>query len=185
MSKFRIEKNSIVLVTGNAGKVREVRRYLGDMVEHVDLDLPEIQSLDPREIVQEKAWHAFHELGRPVLVEDVSFVFHALGKLPGTLIKWFESELGHEELCRLVDGKDRTCVATVTYGYCDGSEVIFTEGKMCGTVAEHPRGDMSFGWGNIFLPEGEARTYAELSEEEQTQVSMRREALEKLKRSLR
>jgi len=172
---------AVTLVTGNAGKVREVRRYLGEAVEHVDLDLPEIQSLDPREIVEEKAWHAFRELGRPVLVEDVSLVFRALGGLPGPFIKWFESELGHEGLCRLVDGKDRACVATVTYGYCDGDEVIFAEGEMRGTVAEHPRGDMSFGWGNIFLPEGEMRTYAELSEEDQTPVSMRREALEKLK----
>ncbi|NTW30195.1 MAG: non-canonical purine NTP pyrophosphatase [Candidatus Moranbacteria bacterium] len=137
-------KQNITLVTGNAGKVREVRRYLGEAVEHVDLDLPEIQSLDPREIVREKAWHAFHELGRPVLVEDVSLVFHALGKLPGTLIKWFDSELGHEGLCRLVDGKDRACVATVTNGYCDGGEVIFAEGEMHGTVAERPRGDSQF-----------------------------------------
>lgn len=172
---------TITLVTGNTGKVREVRRYLGETIEHVDLDLPEIQSLDPREIVREKAWHAFRELGRPVLVEDVSFVFHALGKIPGTLIKWFESELGHEGLCRLVDGKDRSCVAMVTYGYCDGQEVTFAEGEMCGTVAEHPRGGNSFGWGGVFIPKGEMRTYAELSEEEQTRVSMRREALEKLK----
>lgn len=184
MSNSSIEKKNIVLVTGNAGKLEEARRYLDRTIEHVDLDLPEIQSLDPREIIEEKARHAFRELDRPVLVEDVSFVFHAFGKLPGTLIKWFEAELGHERLCRMVDGMDRACTASVTYGYCDGKEVIFAEGAMHGTVAEHPRGGNSFGWGDIFIPEGQDLTYAEMSVEEQGQHAMRRKALAMLSQKI-
>ena len=33
---------------------------------------------------------AYREIGRPVLVKDVSFAVHSLGGLPGPLIKWFE-----------------------------------------------------------------------------------------------
>jgi len=173
--------DSVTLVTGNKGKVAEARRYLDIPIEHVDLDLPEIQSLDSREIVEEKARRAFRELGRPVLVEDVSLIFHALGSLPGPFIKWFEKELGHEGLCRLLDGRDRSCTASVTYGYCDDRQVAFAEGEMRGMVADHPRGGNSFSWGSIFIPTGSNRTYAELSHEEQERIAMRKKALRHLR----
>jgi non-canonical purine NTP pyrophosphatase (RdgB/HAM1 family) len=171
---------NITLITGNLGKVEEASRYLGIPLDHVALDLPEIQSLNSEEIVRDKVNRAYAELKKPVLVEDVSFVFKALGKLPGPLIKWFEKELGNEGLCRLVDGKDRSCVASVLYGYYDGESVSLFEGAMTGTVAEHPKGDNSFGWGPVFIPDGMNKTYAELSPEEQESVAMRKKALTKL-----
>lgn len=171
---------SITFITGNIGKVNEVSRYLGIPLEHKSLNLDEIQSLDLEEIVKDKAERAFREVGGPVLVEDVSFVFNALGKLPGPLIKWFLKELGNVGLCRLLDGKDRRCVATVCYGYHDGTSVRLFSGSMAGSVAEAPRGENSFGWAPIFIPEGFDKTYAELTNEEQAPIAMRNKALSKL-----
>ena len=71
--------------------------------------------------------------------------------------------------------------ASVTYGCCDGSRVVFADGEMRGTVADHPRGENSFGWGNIFVPVGSDRTYAELDHEEQEGIAMRKGALRCLK----
>ena len=51
---------------------------------------------------------------------------------------------------------------------------------MPGTVAEMPRGTRSFGWASIVIPEGKGKTYAEMSDEEQAEVAMRRKALRKL-----
>ncbi len=171
----------ITLITGNPGKAEEVSRYLGLEIEHQKLDLEEIQSLDLEEIVKDKAKRAFEKIKTPVLVEDVSFVFNSLGKLPGPLIKWFQKELGNEGLCRLVDGKNRSCVATVCYGFCDGTDVKFFEGSMKGTVSDAPRGDNSFGWAPVFIPDGYDKTYAELTNEEQAKVAMRAEALKKFR----
>ncbi len=174
--------DDLTFITGNAGKAEEVSRYLGFPVEHVALDLPEIQSLNLEEIVNDKAIRAYDKIRRPVLVEDVSLVFPAYGKLPGPLIKWFLAELGNEGLCRLLDGKkDRTCVTTVCYGLCGGTAVRLVSGSMEGAVARHPRGDNSFGWASMFVPAGMMRTYAELSNEEQASIAMRRKALEKLR----
>ncbi len=153
-------------------------------LDHVSLDLQEIQSLDPEEIVRDKAIKAYEHLQRPVLVEDVSYVFHALGNLPGPFIKWFEKELGKEGLCRLVDGKDRGCTASVVYGYHDGQTVHLIRGSMSGTVADHPRGERSFGWSDTFIPEGMDKTYAELTDEEQAPIAMRRKALEEFRKLL-
>jgi len=89
----------IVFVTGNPGKVEEVRRFLPIPIRHESLDLDELQSVDPEVVVRAKAAAAFSILKVPLLVEDVSVTFTALGRLPGTFIKYFEQELGQEGLC--------------------------------------------------------------------------------------
>jgi len=174
----------IIFVTGNPGKVEEVRRFLSIPIRHKALDLEEIQSIDPEEVVRAKAAAAFSILKVPVLVEDVSVTFAALGRLPGTFIKYFEQELGQEGLCRLLDGKDRSCVATARYGLHNGEKIEIFEGSMPGVVAESPRGTRSFGWASIIVPEGKTKTYAEMSDEEQAEVAMRKKALAKLQDSL-
>jgi non-canonical purine NTP pyrophosphatase (RdgB/HAM1 family) len=150
-------------------------------IRHEALDLEELQSIDPDVVIRRKAEAAYGILGTPILVEDVSVTFDALGRLPGTFIKYFEGELGQEGLCRLLDGKDRACVATVRYGYHDGKTVEVFEGEMRGVVAENPRGTRSFGWASIIIPEGKDKTYAEMSDEEQGEVAMRKKALAKLR----
>jgi len=171
----------ITLITGNVGKADEVKQYLRVPIEHRSLNLDEIQSLNLEEIVKDKAQRAYEKLGQPVLVEDVSFVFHALGKLPGPFIKWFSNELGNDGLCRLVDGKDRSCTATVCYGLHDGNEIKLFNGSMKGSVADSPRGSNSFGWASIFIPESYHKTYAEFSNEDRSSFAMRKIALKKLR----
>ena len=80
---------SLTFITGNPNKADQLSRYLSFPVEHVKLDIPEIQSLDLEEVATEKAKAAYAVLGTPVLVEDTSLTFVALSGLPGTLIKWF------------------------------------------------------------------------------------------------
>ena len=175
-------KHEIVFVTGNAGKADEVSRYLEMPVKHQSLELAEIQSLDLEEIVKDKVSRAYKQIGKPVLVEDVALTFHSLGKLPGPFIKWFYEELGNDGLCRLLDGKDRSCTATVCYGYYDGNKTIkLFEGSMAGTVSSSPLGSNSFGWASIFIPEGHEKTYAELTNDEHGPFSMRKKALKKLR----
>ena len=174
----------ITFITGNAGKAKEVSMYLGIPIEHRSLDLDEIQSLDLEEIVKDKVMRAYEKIGTPVLVEDVSFVFNALGKLPGPLIKWFTKELENEGLCRLVDGKDRHCVATVCYGFYDGEKVRLFSGSMAGTIADSPKGSNSFGWSPIFIPEGYDKTYAEMSDDERIPFAMRNKALKDVREFL-
>lgn len=170
----------VVFVTGNTGKLEEVRRFLSIPVRHEALELEEFQSIDPEAIVRRKAEAAYAALGRPLLVEDTSVVFPALGRLPGPFIKFFEEELGQEGICRLLDGKDRACIATARFALHDGTSIHIFEGSMPGIVADAPRGTRSFGWASIVVPEGKDKTYAEMSDDEQAEVAMRKKALAKL-----
>ena len=172
--------DSLVYVTGNVYKAKQTALYSPIPFQHTNIDLPEIQSLDGKEIIEHKVKEAYQRIQSPVLVEDISLRFLALGKLPGTLIRWFLEELGNEGMCQLLDGyKDRSAVAQVIYGLYDGTTLQTFDASTKGTIAATPRGD-SFGWNNIFIPDGYTKTWGEMSEEEQKKTSMRRIALEKL-----
>ena len=168
-------------ITGNAGKAKYLSDYFHAPVDHVKLDLHEIQSLNLREVVDDKARRAYTIVGSPVLVEDVSLIFNGLKKLPGPLIKWFLETLGNDGLCRLLDSlDDRSAFAEVEFAICDEKGVHTFGGSMEGTIAENPRGEMGFGWDPIFIPEGHSKTWAEMTDDEKHATSMRKIALEKV-----
>lgn len=173
--------DSLTYVTSNPGKVRLLRRYVDIPVQHKDIDLIEIQSLDLATIIEYKAKEAYRQVLSPVLVEDASLRFLALGKLPGPLIKWFLAELDTNGLCTLLDGyTERAALAEVQFGLYDGQSFHAFAGARVGSIALTPRGSNGFGWDSIFIPEGHSRTWAEMTNEEQEATSMRKLALKEL-----
>jgi len=177
---------TLTFITGNAAKAEQLARHLEFPVKHKKLDIPEIQSLDLKEVAQHKAKEAYKQIESPVLVEDTSLVFHALGKLPGPLIKWFLEELGNEGLCRLLDSyQDRTALAKVCFCFYNGNTQKVFEGEMKGTIADSPKGERGFGWDPIFIPQGKTKTWGEMDIEEQKETSIRRIALKKLESYLK
>ena len=155
----------ITFITGNQAKADYLAKYLGFSVKHINLDLDELQSLDLAEIVEHKARQAYQKTQEPVIVEDVSLEFCALGKLPGPFIKFFLQEMSAEDICALVHGKSKAAVARCVFGYCNGNDLRLFSGEMNGTIADSPSGDHGFGWDRIFIPEGYTGTRASLNEE--------------------
>lgn len=153
---------STIFITGNQNKADYLAKFLWFSIEHQKIDLDEIQSLDLREIVEHKVKQAYEKVWKPVLVEDVSLSFDALGHLPWPFIKFFEKELWCEKLCHLLDGKVRTAIVECTFGYYDGNAVTFFEWNIRWTIAETPRGINGFGWDQIFIPYFTDKTSAEL-----------------------
>ena len=176
--------NKLTFITGNPVKANAIRKYLDFPIEHRQLEIPEIQSLDLREIVTFKAKEAYKYIKGPVLVEDTSLSFLALGRLPGTFIKWFE-EMGNEKLCRLLDPyPDRSGIYEITLGLYDGTDmVLFTE-TAHGKIAQKPKGN-GFGWNSIFMYDGSEKTLAELNTEEKESLSTRRKAIKKVEEYLK
>lgn len=158
-----------VFITGNQNKADYLAQTLGIALEHHKLNLDEIQSPDPQVVIEHKVRQAYDILQAPVLVEDTSLSFDALGGLPGTFIKFFvDSEDGLEHLCRMLDGfEDRSASASAVYGYFDGETLAFFSGRLEGVIADHPRGTGGYGWDTIFEPKGYGGlTRAELSPED-------------------
>lgn len=175
---------NIVFITGNQKKADYLAAYLGHPVEHVKIDLDEIQSLDLHEIVRHKVRQAYAVVGKPVLVEDVSLEFLALGRLPGPFIKWFIEELTLVGLCDLLAGKKRDAMARCVFGYYDGAEERYFEGGMLGSIANSPQGDGGYGWDAIFIPEGYSVTRAELNKEDDQKTYLKIKPFGQLKEFL-
>jgi len=158
-----------IFITGNQNKADYLSKTVGIQLKHLKLELDEIQSADPKVVIEHKVKQAYSLIKQPVLVEDTSLGFTSIGGLPGPFIKFFvDAENGLENLCRILDGfTDRSAHATVIYGYYNGTQLTFIEGGMNGKIAEHPRGDGGYGWDQIFEPEGyRGLTRAELSSKE-------------------
>jgi non-canonical purine NTP pyrophosphatase (RdgB/HAM1 family) len=181
--KFNMQK--LTFITSHAKKASELSRYFSYPVVHHKLDLPEIQSLDPHEVVRKKAQEAYRQLQRPVLVEDYSLRLAALGSLPGPLIKWFLSELRPEGLCRLLDSyDDRRATAQNCFALHDESGCYIFDGVVEGMIADKVRGEHGFGTDSIFIPAGQSKTWSEMNEQELAEYSLRRIGLDKLQRFL-
>lgn len=156
-----------LFITGNQNKADYLSRQLGIQLDHKKVELDEIQSTDLHKIVEHKLRQAYSVCNQPVLVEDVSLVFNALGELPGPYIKWFVEKSGNEACCRMLDGfEDRSAVIRCTFGYFDGATLEFFDSELPGTIAEHPAGENGFGFDQFFIKEGNTITRAEMTQEE-------------------
>lgn len=174
----------VTFVTGNAKKLDEVRRIIGDSLplQSVKLDLPELQG-EPEDISKEKARLASQQINGPVLVEDTCLCFNALKGLPGPYIKWFLEKIGHEGLNNLlVAYEDKSAYAQCIFSLAFGpdSEPLTFVGRTEGKIVP-PRGPPNFGWDPIFQPDGYTQTYAEMPKEEKNRISHRGKALDKVK----
>jgi XTP/dITP diphosphohydrolase len=173
-----------VFVTGSQGKIAEARLALeghGADLETAELDLPEIQSLDLLEVLEKKAEAAWQRLRLPVVVEDAGLGLLALNGFPGPLIKWMLLAVGAEGLAKTGHALGETrAVARCGLLYKDGERTLLGEGITTGTLVLPGRGEHGFGWDPVFLPDGETRTFAELTGREKDAVSHRGKAWREL-----
>jgi XTP/dITP diphosphohydrolase len=173
---------SWVFVTSNTNKWQEAQRILGFALERAELDLEELQAISVGAVALGKAKAAYARLRRPVIVEDAGVELLGLGGFPGPFIKYWEKLGGLTSICRAADGLgDRRVRAVCALGICSdrGCEVVI--GSVDGLLSLHPRGHSGFGWDAVFVPQGEGRTFAEMTATEKDLRSHRRKAWELLR----
>lgn len=174
----------IVFLTGNKNKAAEATAILGnvDNLKTKDYDLPEIQAIEGIEVVIKKAEEAFKVLGTPLFIEDTSLYFNAWGRLPGALAKWFLKTVGNEGLIKMLGPfSDRTATAETIIAYHDGSDIHTFKAQVEGVISNEPVGENGFGWDAIFIPDGQHKTLAQMTQEEKNSISTRKIALEQFK----
>lgn len=173
--------DNLIFVTGSRSKLLEAERILGRSIKQRELDLPEIQTVEVEDVVEKKAQAAYELVGGvPVIVEDTGLYIECWKGLPGALIRWFVETVEPKGICQMLNKfPNRLATAKSVIAKYDGSLQIYT-GETKGKISLAPRGENGFGWDTIFIPEGETRTFAEMSPEEKDRFSMRKIAFEKL-----
>jgi len=169
---------SIYFVTGNQNKLAEVQAVM-PQIEGWEVDLPEIQEIDPQAIIEAKLDAAGTEY--TVMVEDTSLYVDAMNGLPGPLVKWFLKTVGTEGMYQMTEclgSYTATAKTTIGYQATDGTR-LFVEADLRGSIVP-ARGANGFGWDVLFQPDGYERTIAEMEPEEKQEMSMRTEAVEHL-----
>ncbi len=183
----------LVLATRNAGKVRELRDLLAGLpvtlytvadfpgAPAVDEDAP---TLEGNALKKARALHA--HTGLPALADDTGLEVTALGGRPGVHSARFAGPDASDadNRARLLEAlagatdrsaRFRTVVALVT---ADGKHTF--EGICTGRIVAAERGTGGFGYDALFVPDGETRTFAELSPAEKNALSHRGQALRRV-----
>lgn len=177
--------NTLIIASGNQGKITEFSRLLNQELEGKKLDLPEIQATDVRDVAKKKAEAAYAQLGMPVFVDDTGLYIDAWNQLPGALIAWFLDNVGNEGIIKMLEGwSDRSARVVTALGYCDenGSQVFV--GELAGSIANAPKGENGFGYDPIFIPENTDKTFAEMTGSEKDAISMRARAAAEMRKGL-
>jgi non-canonical purine NTP pyrophosphatase (RdgB/HAM1 family) len=172
------------LITGNMGKLNELRSLLGIELDYQKIDLTEIQATDVAEVAEAKAKEAYGSINTPVIVDDTALTIKSWGSLPGALIKWFIDNVGTDGIAKTLNGAGEPAYVETALAYCDKSGVKIFTGRVEGTIADMPRGENGFGYDDIFIPHGCDKTFAEMTSEEKSAISMRAIAARKLKEFL-
>ena len=167
-----------LLVSGNPGKLRELRRLLPSW---------EIEALDTTGIGDETG-SSFEDTARAkarwgrrrapdrnaVIGEDSGLEVDGLGGAPGIRSARFAGPdaTDSKNVARLladldgITGADRRAryVCAIVLVRPDGSELV-AHGTLEGSIASAPAGTAGFGYDPVFVPSGETRTVGELGEQ--------------------
>ncbi|OYX37413.1 MULTISPECIES: non-canonical purine NTP pyrophosphatase [unclassified Sphingomonas] len=195
----KLGKGKLVIATHNAGKVREIADLLApygiETVSAAELDLPEPEETGTTFMANAelKAMSAADLSGLPALADDSGLCVEALGGDPGVYTaNWAETAdgtrdwmmaMGKVEQKLLALGPDASrsaqFVSMLALAWPDG-HVEWFEGRIDGHLIWPPRGEMGFGYDPVFVPEGETRTFAEMSFAEKQASNHRSRAFAKL-----
>ncbi len=174
----------VVIATHNDGKLKEMRDLLAPYgVEAVSagelaLDEPEETGTTFRENARIKAAAAARATGLPAFADDSGLAVDALDGEPGIYsARWAgpdkDFSAAMQKVDRLLrergaiapDARRAHFVSALCLAWPDGHVEEF-EARVDGTLVWPPRGTQGFGYDAMFLPDGQQRTFGEMSAEE-------------------
>jgi XTP/dITP diphosphohydrolase len=186
----------LVFATNNENKVKEIKNILGHSFELLSLkdlkiedDIPENEpTLEGNALFKARYIHKL--VGMNVFADDTGLEVKSLNGLPGVHSARFAGEnkdfaANNEKLLSMLGSSEnrearfRTVIALIM----DNQNYLF-EGTVEGRIIKEKRGSQGFGYDPVFVPEGETRTFGEMTLNEKNLVSHRARAFEKLRQFL-
>ena len=180
---------TVVVATGNPGKLSELKDYL----QTLDWDL----ALKPEEIEVEETGKTFIENARLkasevaiatqswAIADDSGLSVKALGGAPGVYSARYgtsDADRINRVLSELGQETDRSAefVCAIALSRPDGTIALETEGRCLGSILMSGKGAGGFGYDPIFHVQTQGKTFAEMSESEKERYSHRGIAFEQL-----
>ncbi len=188
----------LVLASGNAGKLGELREVLADsgieLIAQGELGIGDIDETGATfvENAIRKARHAASRSGLPALADDSGLCVDALGGAPGLHSARYAGTHGdaagnNAKLLRALAGVPEAqrsahfhCTIVLLRGPDDPAPLI-AEGRWPGRILAAARGDRGFGYDPLFFDPLRGLGAAELDPAEKNRISHRGQALARLR----
>jgi XTP/dITP diphosphohydrolase len=187
----------IIFATNNAHKIGEIQAAIGHTQKiitlreaGIDIDIPE-----PHDTLEANALEkssTIHRLtGKNCFSEDTGLEVAALHGEPGVLSARFAGAHRSDKdnidllLHRLHGSTDRRARFRTVISLIWNDHQYLFEGICEGHILETPVGENGFGYDPIFVPDGETRSFAQLTLPEKNKYSHRRKAADQLVAFLR
>lgn len=177
---------TIVVASGNAGKLAEFRKILKDYKVispkdlNVDFDVEETgETFYDNALIKAKALYELCKM--PTLADDSGLCVDALDGAPGVFSARYSGGKDSDNIKKLLgelDGKaDRSAHFTCCIVYYDGENILESVGKTYGHITPELHGSGGFGYDPVFYSDDLCKTFGEASEDEKNAVSHRARAL--------
>jgi XTP/dITP diphosphohydrolase len=191
----------IVLASGNAGKLAEMRHILSgagiDLVAQGELGIADADEGASTFVENAllKARHAAQASGLPALGDDSGLCVDALAGAPGLHSARYAGRHGDSaaNIAKLLDAlRDVPAAQRGAHFHCcivllahaDDPVPLIAEGRWPGRILEAPRGDSGFGYDPVFFDPALGAGAAELDADVKNRVSHRGQALARLRELL-
>ncbi len=189
---------TLVLASGNAGKLVELRAMLADLpltiVPQRELgvsDVPETGTTFVENALI-KARHASQITGLPALADDSGLIVDALGGAPGLYSARYagsptDDAANNAKLLQALDGLPdarrgaRFYAVIVLLRHADDPQPLIAEGRWEGRILDAPRGNNGFGYNPVFFDPACGLTAAEMEPTQKNRISHRALALQALR----
>jgi XTP/dITP diphosphohydrolase len=183
-------KKEILIATHNQHKKEEIQQILGENFEVTSLTDYNLHE----EIVEDgftfnenaliKAKFCFEKTGKPSLGDDSGLVVESLDGRPGIFSARYagnhDFEKNMEKVLQEMEGiENRKAYFVTVMCLVEENSVQYFEGRIYGHLTKSIAGEKGFGYDPIFIPEGYAITFAEMSAEEKNKISHRKQAIER------
>jgi XTP/dITP diphosphohydrolase len=176
----------LYFITSNKGKFKEVANKLIEAdvkVIQKNLGYPEIQANSLEDVVNFGVNFILDKFNKPFIIEDAGIFIKKLNDFPGVYSADVFYKIGCNGILRLLEDvkKEReACFKSVmAYINSDRQIHIFT-GECFGMIGFEEVGSNGFGYDPIFIPNGENKTFAEMTIDEKNNLSHRGNSLNKL-----
>lgn len=187
--------NKVVLASGNAGKLREFFRILGDagfeVVPQSDYDVVDVPEtgLTFVENAIIKARNASQHTGLPALADDSGIEVDALNGRPGIYSARYSGEGDDANNQKLLDemkdvsdenrtGRFRCCI--VYMRHAEDPSPLIADASWEGTIMHKLSGGNGFGYDPLFFVPTHGTSSAELSADAKNAISHRGKALQQI-----
>lgn len=179
----------LVLCTRNPGKVAELAALLPPTFHVIGPDevgvveeLPETGDTLEANAEQKARW-VHDRCGLPCIADDSGLEVDALGGAPGVHSAHYAGEArdagaNMRKLLRALEGHgDRTARFRTVIAFVEDGRAQLFHGVVKGRILSAPRGTAGFGYDPLFAPEGEERSFAEMTTGKKNRISHRARAM--------